>query len=214
MKSSIGWAPRGIHIPAVAVDDAELDDKVLLEDEGNDDVPPEAEVLDDEDMVEVIVDEVAELRVIVEVLVSVELAIVDDTEEAPELSELDRLVAEELNDEELGFMLPVLDTDDVLTLIIALDVLVPDEVVRLVDSVEDRRVLEEDEDEPVESVLRELKVLEDNVKLVETDVCVLADVLKLLVMLELGVGKLLVALNVIVDVEDVKTTGLVLDTDD
>lgn len=198
----------------MAVDDAELDDKVLLEDEGNDDVPPEAEVLDDEDMVEVIVDEVAELRVIVEVLVSVELAIVDDTEEAPELSELDRLVAEELNDEELGFVLPVLDTDDVLTLIIALDVLVPDEVVRLVDSVEDRRVLEEDEDEPVESVLRELKVLEDTVKLVETDVCVLADVLKLLVMLELGVGKLLVALNVIVDVEDVKTTGLVLDTDD
>lgn len=198
----------------MAVDDAELEDKVLLEDEGNDDVPPEAELLDEEDMVEVIVDEVAELRVIVEVLVSVELAIVDDTEEAPELSELDRLVAEELNDEELGFVLPVLDTDDVLTLIIALDVLVPDEVVRLVDSVEDRRVLEEDEDEPVESVLRELKVLEDNVKLVETDVCVLADVLKLLVMLELGVGKLLVALNVIVDVEDVKTTGLVLDTDD
>ena len=198
----------------MAVDDAELDDKVLLEDEGNDDVPPEAEVLDDEDMVEVIVDEVAELRVIVEVLVSVELAIVDDTEEAPELSELDRLVAEELNDEELGFMLPVLDTDDVLTLIIALDVLVPDEVVRLVDSVEDRRVLEEDEDEPVESVLRELKVLEDTVKLVETDVCVLADVLKLLVVLELGVEKLLVALDVMVDVEEVKTTGLVLDTDD
>ena len=198
----------------MAVDDAELDDKVLLEDEGNDDVPPEAEVLDDEDMVEVIVDEAAELRVIVEVLVSVELAIVDDTEEAPELSELDRLVAEELNDEELGFMLPVLDTDDVLTLVIALDVLVPDEVVRLVDSVEDRRVLEEDEDEPVESVLRELKVLEDTVKLVETDVCVLADVLKLLVVLELGVEKLLVALDVLVDVEDVKTTGLVLDTDD
>ena len=198
----------------MAVDDAELEDKVLLEDEGNDDVPPEAELLDEEDMVEVIVDEVAELRVIVEVLVSVELAIVDDTEEAPELSELDRLVAEELNDEELGFMLPVLDTDDVLTLIIALDVLVPDEVVRLVDSVEDRRVLEEDEDEPVESVLRELKVLEDNVKLVETDVCVLADVLKLLVVLELGVEKLLVALDVIVDVEDVETTGLVLDTDD
>ena len=198
----------------MAVDDAELDDKVLLEDEGNDDVPPEAEVLDDEDMVEVIVDEVAELRVIVEVLVIVELAIVDDTEEAPELSELDRLVAEELNDGELGFVLPVLDTDDVLTLMIALDVLVPDEVVRLVDSVEDRRVLEEDEDEPVESVLRELKVLEDTVKLVETDVCVLADVLKLLVVLELGVGKLLVALDVIVDVEDMETTGLVLDTDD
>jgi hypothetical protein len=198
----------------VAVDDAELDDKVLLEDEGNDDVPPEAELLDDEEMVEVIVDEVAELRVIVEVLVSVELAIVDDTEEAPELSELDRLVADELNDEELGIVLPVLDTDDVLTLIIALDVLVPDKVVRLVDSVEYRRVLVEDEDELVESVLRELKVLEDTVKLVEADVCVLADVLKLLVMLELGVEKLLVALDVVVDIEDVETAGLVLDTDD
>jgi hypothetical protein len=198
----------------VAVDDAELDDKVLLEDEGNDDVPPEAELLDDEEMVEVIVDEVAELRVIVEVLVSVELAIVDDTEEAPELSELDRLVAEELNDEELGFVLPVLDTDDVLTLTIALDVLVPDEVVRLVDSVEDRGVLVEDKDEPVESVLRELKVLEDTFKLVEADVCVLADVLKLLVVLELGVEKLLVVLDVVVDIEDVETTGLVLDTDD
>jgi hypothetical protein len=198
----------------VAVDDAELDDKVLLEDEGNDDVPPEAELLDDEEMVEVIVDEVAELRVIVEVLVSVELAIVDDTEEAPELSELDRLVADELNNEELGIVLPVLDTDDVLTLIIALDVLVPDEVVRLVDSVEDRRVLVEDEDELVESVLRELKVLEDTVKLVEADVCVMADVLKLLVVLELGVEKLLVALDVVVDIEDVETAGLVLDTDD
>ena len=198
----------------MAVDDAELDDKVLLEDEGNDDVPPEAELLDDEEMVEVIVDEVAELRVIVEVLVSVELAIVDDTEEAPKLSELDRLVADELNDEELGIVLPVLNTDDVLTLIIALDVLVPDEVVRLVDSAEDRRVLVEDEDELVESVLRELKVLEDTVKLVEADVCVLADVLKLLVVLELGVEKLLVALDVVVDIEDVETAGLVLDTDD
>ena len=214
MKSSIGWAPRGIHIPAVAVDDAELDDKVLLDDEGNEDVPPEAELLADDDSVENIVDEVAEVRVITEVVVRVELAAVEDTDETPELSEPNRLVAEELNDEELGFVLPVLDTEEVLTLMIVLDVLVPDEVVRLVDSVEDKRMLVEDEDEPVVSVLGELKLLEDTVKLAEADIELPEDVPKLFVVLGLCVDGLPVALVVAVEADNVDVTELVLDADD
>jgi len=214
MKSSIGWAPRGIHIPAVAVDDAELDDKVLLDDEGNEDIPPEAELLADDDSVENIVDEVAEVRVITEVVVSVELAAVEDTDETPELSEPNRLVAEELNDEELGFVLPVLDTEEVLTLMIVLDVLVPDEVVRLVDSVEDERMLVEDKDEPVVSVLGKLKLPEDTVKLVEADIELPEDVPKLFVVLGLCVDGLAVALVVAAEADNVDVTELVLDADD
>lgn len=209
--------PRGSHIPAVAEDDAELDDKmlldidILLDIENTEDIPLDGELLKD-DIVVLIID-VAEFKVIVEVVVIIAFAEVDVAEEAPGLDRLEELLAEELkdedrrlvlNDEALGLVFAVLDVANVLALGIALEVLGPDEVVRLVDIVEDNRVLVEDED-PVMSELE----LEEMSKLVEGDVGVLEDALELLATLELCADELLIVLGTIVDGNSVKALEVV-----
>jgi hypothetical protein len=209
--------PRGSHIPAVAEDDAEPDDKmlldieILLDAENTEDIPLNGELLKD-DIAELIVD-VAEFRVIFEVVVIIAFAEVDVAEEAPGLDRLEEMLARELkdedrrlvlNDEALGLVFAMLDAEIVPALGIALEVLGPDEVVRLVDIVEDKRVLVEDE----EPVMGELE-LEGMSKLVDSDIGVLEDALELLAALEICADERLIALDTIVDGKSVKAPEVV-----
>lgn len=218
----IALTPRGSHIPAVAGGDAELaiemllDIDILLVAETTEDVPLDRELLKD-DIVVLIVD-VAEFRVIVEVVVAIAFAEADVAEEAPGPDRLEELLAEVLrdedtglvlNDEALGLVFAVLDVDNVLALGIALEILGPDEVVRLVNIVEDRRVLVEDE----EPVMVELK-LDEMSKLVEGDVGVPEDALEPLATLKLCADELLIPLGTIVDDKSVKALEVVPGPDD
>ena len=209
------------HIPAVADDEAELNDTVLLDETEDDpvavevtdddeiedetvelmllerdevddvmlldspvaveltdddeivDVPLAEELLGEDDTVELIVD-VAEVNVIVDVVVSVELGALDVADEVPtiELVKLEVLVAEELDAVdtlERELVPEALELDDGLELVIVLDkVVVPDEAVRLLDPEEDEEVIVED-DEAVLNVMEELRLLADVIKAVELD---------------------------------------------
>jgi hypothetical protein len=228
---------RRSHIPAGVDDEAELVDEILLEvamllldvatllgkEDANDDALVVA--LAEEDMVELIVN-VADVRVIVEVVVTIAFADEDSAEDDPAIEELAELLAEEPNDEDvrlvakeeaLGFVFPVLDVDKVLALGIVLVVLVPDKVVRLVDIVEDNKMLVED-DGPVLSELElpvrtielveeeniapedVLELMDDDKALLEVESGVLEGTIELLAALELCVN-ILNALDEVVDVE-------------
>jgi hypothetical protein len=228
---------RRSHIPAGVDDEAELVDEILLEvamllldvatllgkEDANDDALVVA--LAEEDMVELIVN-VADVRVIVEVVVTIAFADEDSAEDDPAIEELAELLAEEPNDEDvrlvakeeaLGFVFPVLDVDKVLALEIVLVVLVPDKVVRLVDIVEDNKMLVED-DGPVLSELElpvrtielveeeniapedVLELMDDDKALLEVESGVLEGTIELLAALELCVN-ILNALDEVVDVE-------------
>lgn len=187
---------RGSHIPAGA-DDAELVDDMLLgratlpdvaellPEEGPEDVALDVALAED-DIVKLILD-VADVRVIVGVVVTIALADEDGTDEETAIDELAELLAEELINEDvrlvakedaLGLVFAMLDVDRVLALGIALEVLVPDDVVRLVDIVEDNKMLVEDDD-PVLSELGELELLVKTIELTEDENVVLEDVPKL-----------------------------------
>lgn len=183
----------------MADDDTELDGEVMLDEVGTEDVPPVVELL--RNNVELTIDAVAEVKVIVEVVVTIELTIRDGAYEDPALDELEALVANKLNDEKVGLVFGVLDDDRALELDIEPDVLGPDEVVRLVDIAEDKGVLVEDE---------ELKLLADTIELVEVDRGVLEDAVGLLAVLELCVEEMLIVLGTVVDVDSVDPLKLVM----
>jgi hypothetical protein len=132
-------APRGSHVPAVADDDAELEDNVLLDGEN---VELDKRLLEGDEVIELPVEELDE------VVVNAELTVVDVTDDEIALEEL-----EELNDEVLAKLMGGMpDVDSVVKPENVLDVLIPDEAVRLLDTEDEKVLVEGDE-------LRELEEL-------------------------------------------------------